>query len=176
LSRGNLDFLSVEQVQHRPEAVSLGAVEAGEGSTVGVENVVVVRGGELDELEHLTLGSEPLKDVGVVVAGSTLGESLAFFHACIIPEVSRVVQRKLEKSCELVQEQDAQTKTDELEHFEDELRFLHAFIISHHCRIASTKKVFLLSCCKCLRNKGLQQFVGKYRVIGTPTGVLRTYR
>jgi len=97
-------------------------------------------------------------------------------HACIIPEVSRVVQRKLEKSCEFVQEQDAQTKTDELEHFEDELRFLHAFIISHHCRIASTKKVFLLSCCKCLRNKGLQQFVGKYRVIGTPTGVLRTYR
>jgi len=48
----------------------------------------VVRGGELDELEHLTLGSEPLKDVGVVVAGSTLGESLAFFHACIIPHLS----------------------------------------------------------------------------------------
>jgi hypothetical protein len=88
LSRGNLDFLSVEQVQHRPEAVSLGAVVAGERSTARVENVIVVRGGELDELEHLTLGSEPLKDVGVVVAGSTLGESLAFFHACIIPHLS----------------------------------------------------------------------------------------
>ena len=79
-----LAFLSVEQVQHRREAVSLGAVVAGERSTPRVENLVVVRGGELDELEHLALGSEPLKDVGVVVAGSTLGESLAFFHACII--------------------------------------------------------------------------------------------
>jgi hypothetical protein len=85
LSRGNLDFLSVEQVQHHREAVELGAVEAGEGSTVGVENVVVVRGGGFDELEHLALVSEPLKDVGVVVTRRPLGESLAFFHACIIP-------------------------------------------------------------------------------------------
>jgi len=83
LSRGNLD-LSVEQVQHRREAVSLGAVVAGERSTTRVENTVVVRGGELDELEHLALGSEPLQDAGVVDAGSTLGESLHFLHACII--------------------------------------------------------------------------------------------
>ena len=79
--------LSVEKVQHRREAVSLGAVVAGERSTARVKNVVVVRGGELDELKHLALGSEPLKDVGVVVAGSTLGESLACFHALIITPI-----------------------------------------------------------------------------------------
>ena len=79
-----LAFLSVEQVQHHREAVSLGAVVAGERSTARVENVVVGRGGELDELENPTLRSEPLQDAGVVDAGSALGESLAFFHACII--------------------------------------------------------------------------------------------
>jgi len=78
-------FLSVEQVQHHREAVSLGAVVGGtEGVAVGVLESVVRRGGELDELENPTLRSEPLQDAGVVDAGSTLGESLAFFHACII--------------------------------------------------------------------------------------------
>ena len=94
LSRGNLD-LSVEKVQHLPEAPLLRAVVAGERSTARIENVVVLRGGKLDELENPTLRSEPLQDARVVDAGSTLGESLRFFHACIIPERRGVVQRKL---------------------------------------------------------------------------------
>ena len=74
--------LSVEDVEHLREAPLLRAVVGSVLAVVG--HAVVVRAGELDELEDLPVGAEPLQDAGVVGAGSTLGESAVFFHALII--------------------------------------------------------------------------------------------
>jgi len=62
------------------------------------------------------------------------------FHGCIIPEGRGFVQRKLQKSCELVQKQNRQAKTDEFEDFEEELRFLHVCIIPHFRENASLSR------------------------------------
>ena len=85
-------LLSVQQVQHLPKAPPLGAVVAGdaEGVTLRVLETVVIQGGGLHKLEHLVVvGTEPLKDVRVVGAGSTLGESAVLFHACSLADAKR---------------------------------------------------------------------------------------
>ena len=93
-------FSAVEEVEHLLQAPPLGAVVGGsERITLRVSEAVVVRGGELDELEHLTLGSEPLKDVGVVSAGSSLGGHLDFFHVCSVAHSGPITRVGGESFC-----------------------------------------------------------------------------
>ena len=79
-------FSAVEEVEHLLQAPSLGAVVGGtEGVAVGVlESVVRGTTRQADELEDFTLRPEPLKDVRVVGAGSSLGGHLDFFHGYIL--------------------------------------------------------------------------------------------
>ncbi len=51
------------------------------------------------------------------------------FHVCIIPRIRGLVQRKLQKSGELVEKHDRHADTEEFENFEDRLHFLHVCII-----------------------------------------------
>jgi len=83
LTRGrSAPELAVEEVEHLLQAPPLGAVVGGpQGVALRVvESVVRGTTRQVDELEDLTLRPEPLQDVRVVGAGSTLGESLGCFH------------------------------------------------------------------------------------------------
>jgi len=87
-------FSAVEEVEHLLQAPTLGAVVArseSEGIPLGVLEAVV-RGTtrQVDELEDLTLRPEPLKDVRVVGAGSSLGDHLDLFHGYIIPHLGQI--------------------------------------------------------------------------------------
>jgi hypothetical protein len=130
LSRGNLDFLA-----------SLSVIPALE-VLIQVGDNLLFREPVISTLVQDAVDNILLVAIRLETEGGEVSERLDVFvlHACIIPDGRGFVQRKLQKSCELVQEQDAQTKTDELEHFEDELRFLHACIIPHLWRIASLSR------------------------------------